>query len=71
MESFQEVNDTDGDYRATCNYCGKVLIGNYSSGTTHLKTHFTSCLRKNFKHVGQLLLAKKNDGSLPLRVVLK
>lgn len=61
---FKKFKDVDGVNRAVCNYCSKVLTGHYSSGTTHLKNHFTSCLRRNFKNVGQMLLAKKHDGSV-------
>ena len=49
---FKRYEDAEGDYREACNYCGKVLTKHYSSGTTHLKNHFTSCLIKNFKDVG-------------------
>ena len=58
---FKRYKDADGEYQAVCNYCSKVLTRHYSSGTTHLKNHFTSCLRKNFKDVGQMPLAKNND----------
>lgn len=47
-----------------CNYCNKVLTRHYSGRTTHLKNYFTSCLRKNFKDVSQMLLAKKYDRSV-------
>lgn len=54
----------EGQRLGVCNYCNKVLTRHYYGRTTHLKNYFTSCLRKNFKHVSQMLLAKKYDGSV-------
>ena len=60
-----------GSFRQFAN-CSKILIGHCSSGTTHLKNHFTSCLGKNFKDISQMILTKKNMVDLlQLKVVLK
>ena len=42
----QQVN---GEWKAKCNYCFKLLGGNTRNGTKHLHCHLQRCKRKGVK----------------------
>ena len=49
----QQVN---GEWKAKCNYCFKLLRGNTRNGTKHLYYHLQRCKRKGIKDFRQMIL---------------
>ena len=50
---------------AKCKHCNKQLTGRSNDGTTHLKDHFSVCVRKNTRDIRQHILVqgqKTTDG---------
>ncbi|CAI0399391.1 unnamed protein product, partial [Linum tenue] len=43
-------------WKAKCNYCGKLLGGDSSNGTSHLKSHTSSCLHRKIHEGSQKIL---------------
>ncbi|CAN1788122.1 Zinc finger BED domain-containing protein DAYSLEEPER [Linum perenne] len=48
-----KVNDI---WKAKCNYCRKLLGGNSSNGTSHLRSHVKSCIQKRIHDGSQKVL---------------
>ncbi|CAN0920784.1 hypothetical protein LINGRAHAP2_LOCUS32247, partial [Linum grandiflorum] len=43
-------------WKAKCNYCGKLLGGDSSNGTSHLKNHASNCLHRKIHEGSQKIL---------------
>ncbi|CAN1223160.1 Putative AC transposase [Linum grandiflorum] len=43
-------------WKAKCNYCGKLLGGDSSNGTSHLKNHASNCLHRKIYEGSQKIL---------------
>lgn len=54
-----------GKWKAICNDCKKILVGESNTGTKHLLDHIKTCLHKKLKTIKQSLLqpTKSNDGT--------
>ncbi|CAN1220698.1 Putative AC9 transposase [Linum grandiflorum] len=46
-------------WKAKCNYCGKLLGGDSSNGTSHLKNHASNCLHRKIHEGSQKILGPK------------
>ncbi|KAG5531998.1 hypothetical protein RHGRI_026573 [Rhododendron griersonianum] len=58
-QNFQKIKVTMGgktQYKARCLYCNKKLCAESKSGTTHLKDHSNSCLKKKMVDSKQTFL---------------
>lgn len=56
----------NGEDKAMCNYCNKLLSGRRTDGTHHLHKHYQTCKRRPYRDIRQSILLKeqkKADGS--------
>ena len=44
----------DGKFKVQCHHCGKVYLGVFSQGTTHLHNHLARCTQLKFKDISEM-----------------
>ena len=53
--------DQDGNLFVKCKNCGQLYPGESKHGTENLKRHLGLCKKRNFRHIGQLLLDSRSS----------